>query len=166
MLGNFQKKLALQLKVFTIFTGPAATADQAASPRHRADQPTVSPQSARHFASQPANHSQPQSSPAQPANSFWYFPYKSIAGFWKFYEIVWGSTTKNKTYKKNSIKPSSQLTPPKRPAQPAQSVQSVKQAASQHSEPQCSPAQPVRFLWFLCFLYGHRQPANQAATQP
>ena len=60
MLGNFRKKLALQLKVFTIFTGPAATANQAESPRHRADQPTVSPQSARHLAI--AN--QPQSRPA------------------------------------------------------------------------------------------------------
>lgn len=54
-------------------------------------------------------------------------------------------------------------TPPKRPAQPTQSVQSVqsaKQTASQHSQPQSSPAQPVRSSWFLCFLYGHRQPAS------
>lgn len=90
MLGNFRKKLALQLKVFTIFTGPAATANQAESPRHRADQPTVSPQSARHLASQPAtataSHSPAQPSPSIPYGTYLRKASQSFESFMKFYE--------------------------------------------------------------------------------
>lgn len=65
MLGNFGRELALQLEVFTIFTGPAATANHAESPRHGVDQPTVSPQSARHLQPQP-RPATVQPSPAHP----------------------------------------------------------------------------------------------------